>query len=65
MKRLLFLFYIPGTHRIFWLVRFNIVWFMDLRTVEITAGLMGIGLLLAVNYGRNRELGYVVKDATP
>jgi hypothetical protein len=39
---------------VFWLIRCNLVLFLDLRCLEITLGLCGVGFLAQWNYGRKR-----------
>ena len=41
---------------IFWIFRLNIVVFSDLRTVEVTVGMFGGGILIQLNYGRRRDI---------
>lgn len=44
-----------GPKRIFWLIRFNIVFLRDVRSFEMTAGLLGYGVLLLVQKSKVRN----------
>ena len=53
-KRFLFKGY--ASRKIFWLVRCNIVVFSDLRCVEFTLGLFGVGILFQIYYSKTRDI---------
>jgi hypothetical protein len=46
---------VPYTpRRNFWLIRLNVVLMREVRTFEITAGLLGFGFLFQLRYGAER-----------
>lgn len=51
-NKLLIRLYKP--HKIYWLIRCNVVVMRDIRTLEITLGLLGRGFLLNWRYGADR-----------
>lgn len=46
--------------RTFWIIRLGVVWFNDIKVLELSLGLLGAGVVVQV-YTKDRQLDYEKK----
>lgn len=46
--------------RTFWIIRLGVVWFNDIKVLELSLGLLGAGVVVQV-YAKDRQLDYEKK----